>query len=311
MRGKALIAVCVVVTPVVSLTTGCNEKKADTPMSATKRATPAPCNGLRPAALANGSTGSLDAGCNGGDESGNIPDDPTATDQQGSTAAFNLCKDGLAVSAKLSGFATLVNDLCGADSKLVTLRKAENVYTGGAPNVSKTLNPGGTESQMRLYTSAIYSTSAEDYWALIKLQFTKPGVYKTVYDYDHDASMSEVVPSGSSVTYRYQNDSGEGGAVDYNAKTDFIVLKAGQAYVAATKETKMNEMMKSLTGLIVINRKSNGKVEVFTVSDQTYQHADGEATAVTNRALTALGNEQKRAFNNAGKASQAKGLLGQ
>jgi pyruvate/2-oxoglutarate dehydrogenase complex dihydrolipoamide dehydrogenase (E3) component len=62
--------------------------------------------------------------------------------------------------------------------------------------------------------------------------------------------------------------------------------------------------MKALKGLIIVN-KLGSKVEVFTISDQTYEHKDGEADTVVTRVLTSLKKEQKNAFDNSKEAKKA------
>lgn len=228
-----------------------------------------------------------------------------------SSTTFDLCKDGLKASTKLQDFQTYVTELCGTDNKLQALRKSDNIYTGGDAKILQNTTSSSTDTSMRLYTSALYDAKPEDYWALLRLQFTKPQVYKTVYAYDQDAELHVNQASSDQVTFEYVNtDANDPNlGVDYDAKTIFVTLKANQAYVTATVETQMKQTMKALKGLIIVNKKSNGKLEVITMSDQTYETND-QAEAVKTRAISALKAEQKRAFENSKKADKAKTLLG-
>lgn len=283
--------------------TGCQEKKSESPASS---------GGKKDSG---GTDKDDDEDDDDGDEGGTDKTEGGKTDEgeteggttDGGETTFDLCKDGL--KKKVTDFDAFVQDLCDG-GKLKTLRGADNVFDGTTPKILKDKEQkGDTESSMRLYTSGLYDCKTSDYWSLIKVQFGHPDKYKTVYEYDADADMNNVQASDTQSSYEYSNDSGEGGRVAYKATTKFIVLKEGVAYVAATTETAKVETMKSLKGLIIVNKKSDGKTEVFTMSDQVYEHDSGQADTITSRAITSLQNEQKRAFNNAKKANQAAGLL--
>ena len=86
-------------------------------------------------------------------------------------------------------------------------------------------------------------------------------------------------------------------------------MKDGQAYMSATKLDESHDTMTALTGLIIINKKSSTKTEVFTMSDQTYSHQANQGDSAENQAIQAAEAEQVRMFENAKKASLAPALL--
>lgn len=257
--------------------TGCSEKKAS---ESTGKPT-------------NPSDGTTDEG-----------DDDGTTD----SGSFDLCEDGLEV-VDVSGFSSYVKQLC-TDGKLKSLRAESAVYTGGDAKIFKDkVEKGDEETSIRLYTSSLVNAAVEDYWALMQLQLKKPDAYKENFDYDASASLSEVEPSGDTVKYRYAYDSNNGGGVDYDATTKFHVLEEGQAYMSSTTHDKMHETLKSIKALIIINKKSATKTEVFTMSDQTYEHDANQADATEEEAIAKAEEEQARMFKNAKDASQAPDLL--
>lgn len=233
-------------------------------------------------------------------------DDPNAP-----AGEFDLCGDGLVITERLKPFAFYVNSLCGK-SQLATLRSPDNIYGGGDNKIienSKAL--GDRSSSFTLMTSAVYQTTVENYWALLRLQFLKPKIYGENFEHDADAKVTEVEPSSDdeSVTFRYQNSTGEGGLVDYYAKTELIELEGGQAYVTATKLTQTKETITDLKGLIIVNRIDDASIEVFSTSFQEYGHQAGQGETFYSRATTAVKAEQKRVWKNARDAEKAKDLL--
>lgn len=266
----------------LGLLTGCNEKSA-----AKSGSTPSP----------GGESGDSDD--DGGDESD--------SDGTGS-GTFDLCKDGLE-EVSISGFSTYIKQLC-SDGKLVALREDDKVYTGGDAKIFKdNVEKGDTETSIRFYTSSLVDAAVEDYWALMQLQLKKPEAYRKNFDSDESADLTEVEPDGESVQYRYSYDSGNGGGVNYVATTKFHVLKKGQAYMTSTTHDKMYETMKDIKALIIINKKSSSKTEVFTMSDQNYEHAENQADATETEAITKAEEEQKRMYKNAKDAENAPDLL--
>lgn len=221
-------------------------------------------------------------------------------------AGFNLCSDGLKKSTKLDSWSSLVEELCD-DGKLKELRKSTNVYKGGDPIVSHESTGESEETNILLNSSSQYSSKVDDYWSLVRLQTTDPGKFRDLdFLYDENVDMKEVDASKTSSSYHYTNHDAEGGGhVEYKAKTSYITLKKGVAYVAATELTKKIETMKALKGLIIVNKLNDDKVEVFTISDQTYEHDDGQSGTVENKVLTSLKKEQKNSFENAKNSKKA------
>lgn len=273
----------------VGMLANCEEKKA---------ATPAP-------AKSDTGTGTATAG---DEDDGNDTAEAEAEGTGGDDTDFDLCTDGITASTKLTTWKSLVKVLCD-DGKIKELRKSANVFKGGTPIISNESEIESLETNMKLYSSAQYTAAVGDYWSLTKLQFVDPAKYKENFEADEDVTVKDVNASATSSTYNYINDGGEGGVVNYVAKTTFITLKKGQAYIAATEHIEKKETMKALKGLIVVNKISATKVEVFTISDQSYEHADGQGEATESRALTSLKNEQTRAFKNSKTADKATELL--
>lgn len=270
---------------------GCDEKKA-----AQTSTTPKPGKDA-------GDEGEGDEGKDEGKDEGDDVGETTS-----GTAEFDLCKDGLSSSSKLGTWSKLVDELCD-DGRLDDLRKTSNVFKGDTPKIIDESEVGGTETVMNLYSSAQYNAAVDDYWALVRLQFVDPKKYKENFEFDEDVTVTDVNANSTSSTYDYTNDGGEGGVVRYVAKTTFVTLKKGQAYVAATELQESKETMTALKGLIIVNKLSSSKVEAFTISNQTYSHQDGQGDATKTRAINSLKNEQKRAFSNAKKAKTATELL--
>ncbi len=219
--------------------------------------------------------------------------------------SFDLCKDGLKKSTKLESWTPLVKVLC-EDGKLKELRKTANVYKGGDPIIDNKSKKESKETNIILYSSSQYSAAVDDYWALVRLQTTDPGEFRTLkFLHDENVEMKDVSAALTSSSYHYSNDPQDGSRVDYKAKTTYVTLLKGQAYVAATALVEKLETMKALKGLIIVNKLSGSKVEVFTISDQTYEHKDGESNTVETRVLTSMKKEQKNAFGNAKDAKKA------
>jgi hypothetical protein len=218
---------------------------------------------------------------------------------------FDLCKDGLKAEKKLSSWSSLVEELCD-DGKLKDLRKSSNVFRGGDPIVSNKSDKESLETNIVLYSSSQYSATVDDYWSLVRLQTTDPEEFRALkFKYDENVDMADVSATSSASSYRYTNDPQDGSRVDYKAKTTYITLKKGQAYVAATAHVEKIETMKALKGLIIVNKLGENKVEVFTISDQTYEHKDGESDTVETRVLSSLKKEQKNSFENSKTAEKA------
>lgn len=213
------------------------------------------------------------------------PGDTTPEDDDPSAGEFDLCSTGLLANSRLSDFATYTKGLC-APSQLEALRNAESIFTGVDNKIiEKSKNLGDRTSTFTLMTSAIYNTDAETYWAMLRLQFLKPTVFSKHFERDDKATVTEIQPASdrSNVTFRYGNSNGDGGKVDYIARTELIQLAKGQAYVIATKLTESKETLTDLKGLIVVNKIDDNSVEVFTTSYQEYSHASGQGKTYYDR----------------------------
>jgi hypothetical protein len=237
--------------------------------------------------------------------------DPNAGDTP--EGEFDLCSSGLKVNDRLkTSFSAQINALCNP-AQLQALRKTENIYVGKDNKIleiSKKLED--KSSTLTLMTSAVYTTNIEDYWAMLRLQFLKPRVFSENFERDPNTTVSQVspAPNNSNVSFRYENSSGEGGKVDYVAKSELIQLSQGIAYVVATKLTESKETLTDLKGLIVVHKIDDNSIEVFSTSNQQYSHASGQGETYYNRALSSMRAEQKRTWNNAKKADTARNLLG-
>lgn len=257
------------------------------------------------------STGGADGVAASGDDGLDDDDDSGDDDgEPGTPITFDLCKDGLK-KASLTGFDSYIETMCSGDKpKVAALRGSDVVYKGGDAKIYKDdPKKGKTETSIRIYTSTLVDAKVKDYWALMQLQLKKTEAYRTNYDYDTSASLSEIKPEASKVSFRYAYDSGNGGGADYTATTKFVVLSEGKAYMSATKLDKTYETMKALTGLIIINKVSSTKTEVFTMSDQTYSHQENQGDAAEDQAISTAEQEQVRMFKNGKKANKAPGLL--
>ncbi len=241
----------------------------------------------------------------GGETEGEEGEGEAEGEEGGETGTFDLCNDGLKKSTKLSSWSSLVDELCD-DGKLKDLRKTANVYKGGDPIVSNKSDKESEETNIVLYSSSQYSAAVDDYWSLVRLQTTDPAEFRTLkFLFDENVDMQDVTATSTSSSYKYSNDPQDGSRVEYKAKTTYLTLVKGQAYVAATSLVEKIETMKALKGLIIVNKLSSSKVEVFTISDQTYEHKDGESNTVETRVLTSLKKEQKNAYENAKDAKKA------
>ena len=61
-------------------------------------------------------------------------------------------------------------------------------------------------------------------------------------------------------------------------------------------------------GLVVINKKDSA-TEVFTISDQEYEHTAEEKDALRKKLNAALSQDQKRSFENGENADKATEIL--
>jgi hypothetical protein len=247
-------------------------------------------------------------------KNGNSPDDPSEEDDSDIPPEdFDLCSTGLLVNSRLKEFTAYTKAIC-SESQLQALRKPESIFSGGENKIiEKARETGDKSSKFTLMTSAVYQTDIESYWAMLRLQFLKPKVYADNFERDENTTVSEVEPASdnSSVTFRYENSTGEGGKVDYLAKTELIQLAKGLAYTVATKLTQSKETLTDIKGLIVVHKIDDESVEVFTTSFQEYSHAPGQGKTYYDRALNSMKEEQKRTWRNAKNAGNAKPLLGQ
>jgi hypothetical protein len=237
----------------------------------------------------------------------------TKTTTTGSTGEFDICKNALKSDPALSGFRAQVGILCD-EGKLNFVISPTSIYIGTDRKLYELgKRIGDTETTFKIYSGGAYDSKPEDYWNLLKLQFVKPKVFKENYLADPNAKMDQVIPTDGEVTYRYSNNSGEGGAIEYDAKTVFITLKPGKAWVAVTQKIgPTRETMESLQSLQIVfdSDKYPGKTLLVSISDQIYKHASGQGQSYYDRAMNNLTTEQKNGFTNATTSSKAKGLLG-
>lgn len=242
---------------------------------------------------------------------------PTGTDTSTATdetpvdpASFDLCGGLSETLASLEGFAPAEEALCGSGDGLKTLR-AEYLYTGGEPKLFKPKGSAGDGSaiSVRLLTATLVEANASDYFALVRLQVSRPKAFKNNYFHDDGIELSDVSYEGDHSSFTYEYTDGEG-RVAYKATSRFYTVKAGQAFVSATGMDESIETMKSLKGLVIVNQKDATHSEVITISDQTYEVAPGQDPKLYDQSATKkAGAEQQRMFKNAAKAGEAKGLL--
>ncbi len=240
-------------------------------------------------------------------------DDPEGEGDTPDPAGFDLCTSLSSKKDEIDGFAEYIDELCGTgenQNKLPTLRKSENVFKGGEPKLlKKTDNGDGSTVAVRLFTSTIVEASAKDYFALIRLQVSKPDKFGENYEHDELIELTDIDAKDTSSSFNYDYKDGEG-RVAYKATARFYTLKKSTAYVSATKMDTSIETMKDFKGLIIVNQKDATTTEVFTMSDQKYEVASGQSPKLYDeRATEKAGKEQKRMYNNADKADQAPGLL--
>jgi hypothetical protein len=239
------------------------------------------------------------------------PGNTSNNDTQPETPAFDLCADGLTINDSLRSFSSYIRTIC-TKSQLEALRNPSSIFTGEDNKIiEKSKDIGDLKSNFTLMTSAIYQKNVESYWQLLRLQFLKPKVFSENFERDPDAVVTGVEPSSdnSSVNFRYENSSGEGGKVDYIAKTDLIEIASDTAYVVATQLTESKETLTDLKGLILVHKIDDSSIEVFTISYQEYSHASGQGKTYYDRALRSMRAEQKRTWNNAKNADIAKDLI--
>ncbi len=256
---------------------------------------------------------------NGGNKSPNKEKKPgsvtevTAGENSQSPKVFEICADGLKKNSTLSEFNPQVKILCD-DGFLDTLLGKDKVYTGGDRKLFE-LNKklGDVQTSFAILSGGVYEALPEDYWNLLKLQFINPPVFRANYLNDPNAKMNNVVANAESSSYLYENNSGEGGLVKYNAKTTFSTLKAGKAWVASTvKVGPTIETMEEMHSLQIVFASDSypGKTSLISISDQIYKHASGQGQSYYDRAMNNLTTEQKNGFTNAKTASKAKDLIG-
>lgn len=236
------------------------------------------------------------------------------TGESGSSKSFDICVDGLKKLAALADFGPQVKLLCD-DGYLDTLLGKDKVYTGGDRKLYE-LNKkvGDLQTTFAILSGGVYESLPEDYWNLLKLQFIKPAIFRANYLNDPNAKMSNVVANNESSSYLYENNSGEGGAIKYTAKTTFSTLKAGKAWVASTlKVGPTLETMEEMHSLQIVFASDSypGKTALLSISDQIYKHASGQGQSYYDRAMTNLTTEQKNGYTNAKSANKAKDLIGQ
>ncbi len=238
-----------------------------------------------------------------------------AGEGEGGEAAFDLCKGLSAKKAEIDGFSAYIDELCGTgegQNKLPTLRKSENVFKGGDPKLLKKTDKGdGSTVAVRLFTSTIVAAKAVDYFALLRLQVSKPKIFGENYEHDSLIQLSNVDASAKSSSFTYDYSDGDG-SVLYDATARFYTLKTSTAFVSATTmdKSKPRVTMEDFKGLIIVNQKDATHTEVFTMSDQKYEVAPGQEPALYDtRATEKAGKEQVRMYNNADKANEAPGLI--
>ncbi len=226
---------------------------------------------------------------------------------------FDLCKGLADKKAEIAGFSEYLEELCGTgegQNKLPTLRKSENVFKGGEPKLlKKTDNGDGKTVSVRLFTSTIVKAKAVDYFALVRLQVSKPDKFAENYEHDELIKLSDIDAGAKSSAFTYDYSDGEG-RVAYKATARFYTLKTSTAFVSATKMDESIETMEAFKGLIIVNQKDDTYTEVFTMSDQKYAVAnDQDPKLYDTRATEKAGKEQVRMYNNADKAAEAPGLI--
>jgi hypothetical protein len=237
----------------------------------------------------------------------------TSGESSQSPKTFDICIDGLKKLPAVTEFNPQVKILCD-EGFLDTLLGKEKVYTGGDRKLFE-LNKklGDLQTSFAILSGGVYDSLPEDYWNLLKLQFINPSVFRANYLNDPNAKMNNVVANAESSSYLYENNSGEGGLIKYNAKTTFSTLKAGKAWVASTiKVGPTIETMEEMHSLQIVFASDSypGKTALISISDQIYKHASGQGQSYYDRAMNNLTTEQKNGFTNAKTATKAKDLLG-
>jgi len=276
----------------VFFTSGCAEKSAEVAAAAgpKKSSTPEPCAEETELRLTE-----EDEDCSEPDpEESSVPGAP-----------YDLCKAVSANSEMKASHASFVTLLC-KDGKLDELRG--KFYTGGSTakiNVWSDANKGDT-SQMLMGSAMSTTTTPSAYFAMTKLQMTKPSEFKSKgFEVNPDTIYTPSTVTDSSVKYKYDYEKqGDADGVTYEATTKFFTLKSKQAYLVSTLLDKdVRGTLPAFRGIIIIN-KSEDTTEVFTVSDQTYAN-NGNHQSTVDKVKSRLGEEQMRMHRNSKDATKA------
>ena len=133
----------------------------------------------------------------------------------GGSGDYDLCTGLTAKKGDIDGFSEYIDELCGTGdgaNKLPTLRKTENVFKGGEPKLLKKENGGGGKTvSIRLFTSTVVEAKASDYFALVRLQVSKPDKFGENYEHDDGTKMSNVEASSSSSKFTYDYSTAKAG----------------------------------------------------------------------------------------------------
>lgn len=281
------------------LVVACSEKNAQAPSPSSEK----------PAKdAAGGDDKADDTGEDDTEDAGEEAGDDTA---EGGEEAFDLCTGLEDKKGDIDGFSSYIEELCSGENKLTTLRESKNIFKGGSPLLLKKTTESGETTSVRLFTSTVVSAKAEDYFAMVKLQVSKPKEFSENFEHDKNVNMTEVQATSKQSSFHYQySDPVNEGNVEYKATARFHTIKKGVAFVSATKLDESLETMKDLKGLIIVSDKGGGKAEVFTMSDQTYEvAADQDPKLYDQEATKKAGAEQKRMYQNAKDADKAPDLL--
>lgn len=278
-----------------ALFAACGEKK-ETPTGDAGSKTKSPKNDDDDDDDDDGGTGtSTGTGSKGGE--GSITETGSST-----VNGYDVCADAKK-NAKVAA-SPVFSKICGG---LAALRSA--AYTGGTPTVNPTVGGTGQRVDVDSAAASVVEAKPADYFKMLKMQINNFAGFKAKFDGDKNASVTDST-GGEEPTYHYSNDDTvAGGAVSYDAKSSFIVLKDGVSYAQVTEQINANkaethERMSSLKGLVIIEKKDDTHSYVYTATQQTYDEPkDGDVAKLKSRIKESLKNEQKYAYDNAKNAA--------
>jgi hypothetical protein len=224
-----------------------------------------------------------------------------------SDAAKGLC-DATKGNADLMALAKAqVNLVC---SKLEMLRTESNILRSSTvakliPDVKEKVAGKDTLTRMRVFSSLRQASTPFAFFQKVRLEVSNPSDFKRLkftLTPDADYIVHSVKKRDATVAeFDYLNASDINAQVQWLGRSNFFVIKEGVTYAVVTRLTESKATIKGFDGFILINQFSDKEIEVFAITDETYENfGDHEATARKLENKFAI--EQTRGYENGLKA---------